>query len=116
MGDLTSIRLVIFDVDGVLTDGAIQIDDRGVESKRFHVRDGFAIRAAMSVGLMIGVLTGRSSRCVALRMTELGVPFVIQGAKDKVIGFETLCQKARLMPRLRAAPPTAVPCPATWSA
>lgn len=98
MKNLTSIRLLIFDVDGVLTDGAIQIDDRGVESKRFHVRDGFAIRAAMSMGLMIGVLTGRSSRCVSLRMTELGVPLVMQGVKDKMIGLETMCQKAGLTP------------------
>ena len=46
-----SIQLIIFDVDGVLTDGSITINDHGVESKRFHVRDGLAMRAAMSVGL-----------------------------------------------------------------
>lgn len=91
---LTSIKLIIFDVDGVLTDGAIIVNDQGVESKHFHVRDGFAIRAAMSVGLKIGVLTGRSSRCVNLRMTEIGVDLLLQGAKDKAVGLETLCQRA----------------------
>ena len=94
MSDLTDIRLIVFDVDGVLTDGSIVLDDRGVESKRFHVRDGFAIRAAMSMGLKVGVLTGRSAVCVTLRMAELGVDLLIQGASNKAVGIETLCQQA----------------------
>lgn len=94
----TSIKLLIFDVDGVLTDGSILIDDHGVESKRFHVRDGFAIKAAMAVGLKVGVLTGRSTRAVTLRMLDLGVNLFIQGVQDKAIGFETLCQQAGVEP------------------
>jgi 3-deoxy-D-manno-octulosonate 8-phosphate phosphatase (KDO 8-P phosphatase) len=94
MSSPADIKLIVFDVDGVLTDGGIYVDDRGTESKRFHVRDGFAIRAAMSLGLRIGVLTGRSTPAVALRMAELGVNLLIQGAHDKATAFETLCQQA----------------------
>lgn len=93
-----SIQLLVFDVDGVLTDGSIFLDDDGKETKRFHVRDGFAIKAAMSLGLKVGILTGRSSRVVTHRMMELGVHLVIQGAPDKAIGFETLCQLAAVDP------------------
>jgi len=92
------IRMIVFDVDGVLTDGSIQIDDRGIESKRFFVRDGFAIRAAMSLGIKIGVLTGRSSRSVTLRMAELGIDLVQQGHIDKAIGLERLCQRTQIDP------------------
>jgi len=94
MASPRSISLLVFDVDGVLTDGAIQIDDRGVETKCFSVRDGFAIRAALRSGIKIGVLTGRSSPCVALRMNELGITLLMQGATNKAIGVETLCQQA----------------------
>src|SRR5690554_2102108 len=95
---LSNIKLIIFDVDGVLTDGAIIVDDHGAESKHFHVRDGFAIRAAMSLGLQIGIITGRMSRVVSLRMTELGVSLLQQGMKDKGEGLETLCQRAGVQP------------------
>lgn len=95
----TTVRLLILDVDGVLTDGSIVVDDRGFESKRFHVRDGFAIRAAMSLGLKVGVLTGRSTRAVTLRMTELGVDLLLQGVSDKAVGFQTLCQMADVTPQ-----------------
>lgn len=94
MSDARAIKLLVFDVDGVLTDGSILVDDRGVESKRFHVRDGFAMKAAMSMGMKIAVLTGRSTRAVTVRMAELGVQHFLQGVADKAIGFETLCQKA----------------------
>lgn len=92
MADLAAIQLIVFDVDGVLTDGSIVIDDHGAESKRFHVRDGLAFKAAMQMGLKIGVLSSRSAPCVTLRMTELGVELLIQGVRDKAVGLETLCQ------------------------
>jgi len=98
MSELSAIKLLIFDVDGVLTDGSIIVNDQGIESKRFHVRDGFAMKAAMSLGLQVGVLTGRSTRAVTLRMIDLGIDLLIQGVADKAIGFETLCQQARVDP------------------
>ena len=91
--ETNAIRLVVFDVDGVLTDGSIIIDDRGIESKRFHVHDGFAIRAAMSIGIHVAILTGRSSRAVTHRARELGMTLLVQGHKNKGIGLETLCQR-----------------------
>ena len=95
---LPPIRLIIFDVDGVLTDGSIIISDSGVESKRFHARDGLAIKAAMASGLKVGILTPRASRALTLRMAEIGVDLVVQRAANKVIGLETLCQRAGVMP------------------
>jgi len=95
---LPPIRLIIFDVDGVLTDGSIIISDSGVESKRFNVRDGLAIRAAMACGLKVGILTSRASRALTLRTVEIGVDLVVQRAPNKVIGLETLCQRAGVMP------------------
>lgn len=102
MSDLADIKLLVFDVDGVLTDGSIYVDDKGVETKRFHVRDGFAIRAATQFGLLIGVLTGRSTPTVTLRMSELGINLVIQGSHNKAVGFEAICQKAGMLPEQAA--------------
>lgn len=96
--DMKSLKMIVFDVDGVLTDGSIIIDDAGVESKRFHVRDGSGITSAMAAGLKVGVITGRSSRCVSLRLAELRVPYLLQHCKNKVQGLETLCVQAEVLP------------------
>jgi 3-deoxy-D-manno-octulosonate 8-phosphate phosphatase (KDO 8-P phosphatase) len=96
--DVANIKLIVFDVDGVLTDGRIIINDQGQESKAFHVRDGFAIRAAQSLGMKIGVITGRASRSVTLRMTELKVDPYLWGIADKAVAFETACQRAGVLP------------------
>lgn len=96
------ILFLVLDVDGVLTDGSIIINDRGEETKHFHVRDGAAIKWAMMLGMKVGILTGRSSRVVTLRAQELGVEYVIQGARHKAIGLETLCQQAGVEPEQTA--------------
>ena len=88
-----SIQLIVLDVDGVLTDGGIIMDEHGVESKRFHVRDGFAIRVATQMGLRIAALTGRTSRAVTLRLSELGVHPLLQGCRDKNVGLKTICER-----------------------
>lgn len=90
------IKFIVFDVDGVLTDGSILIDDRGVETKQFYVRDGTAIRAAERQGIMSGVLTGRSSQATAHRMRELGIEHYIQGCKNKATGIEQLTRRAQV--------------------
>lgn len=78
------IRLIVFDVDGVLTDGRIVIDDDGRETKAFHVRDGLAMKAWLRLGYHIAIITGRTSGVVARRAEELGIEQVVQGSIDKV--------------------------------
>jgi 3-deoxy-D-manno-octulosonate 8-phosphate phosphatase (KDO 8-P phosphatase) len=77
------IRLLLLDVDGVLTDGAIIIDSRGVETKRFDVRDGQGVALLIRSGIAVGFITGRSSEIVRHRAKELGVRIVYQGVQDK---------------------------------
>ena len=77
------IRLLVLDVDGVLTDGRLHFGPAGEETKVFHVRDGLAIVAARTAGLGIAVISGRASAAVSRRMAELGVGDVYQGVGDK---------------------------------
>lgn len=84
------IQLLCMDVDGVLTDGSILIDDRGIETKRFHVRDGTGIKIWTSLGLHAAIITGRSGMAVRHRANELGIVHVIQGAQDKLAAFGSL--------------------------
>jgi 3-deoxy-D-manno-octulosonate 8-phosphate phosphatase (KDO 8-P phosphatase) len=90
------IKLLLLDVDGVLTDGGIIIDDRGVESKRFHVRDGQGIILLIHSGIKVGLLTGRYSNIVRRRAKELGVAIVHQGVADKVEIYERIRRKNKL--------------------
>jgi YrbI family 3-deoxy-D-manno-octulosonate 8-phosphate phosphatase len=80
---LASVRLLAFDVDGVLTDGGIYVGPDGSEWKRFHVRDGLGLVAARKAGLRIAFVSGRRSPAVAARARELGVHADRQGVKDK---------------------------------
>ena len=77
------IELILSDVDGVLTDGRIVVDNAGVETKRFHIRDGMGIRLWQKAGYRFGLVTARSSHIVHLRASELGVEIVRQGVEDK---------------------------------
>lgn len=78
------IRLLLLDVDGVLTDGRIIIDDRGIETKQFHVRDGHGIALLMRAGIEVGFITGRSSRALRHRAKDLAVRLVYQGVANKL--------------------------------
>ena len=77
------IRLLVLDVDGVLTDGILVYGASGEEIKRFHVRDGLAMQAARRAGLEVAVISGRASAAVTRRMSELGIVEVHQGVADK---------------------------------
>ncbi len=77
------IELLVLDVDGVLTDGLIAVDDHGVETKHFYVRDGAGIKIWREAGLKVAILSGRSARCVDVRAKELEISPVIQGSRDK---------------------------------
>jgi 3-deoxy-D-manno-octulosonate 8-phosphate phosphatase (KDO 8-P phosphatase) len=90
------IRLILLDVDGVLTDGGIIIDDRGVESKRFDVRDGQGITLLIRSGIKVGWLTGRYSNIVRRRAKELGVTIVHQEVQDKAEIYEHIRRKIGL--------------------
>ena len=80
-----NIKLIVFDVDGVFTDGRIYINDAGVESKAFHTQDGQGIRQILEAGIKVAVISGRRSKAVSLRMEELGVKDVYLGCKNKKI-------------------------------
>jgi 3-deoxy-D-manno-octulosonate 8-phosphate phosphatase (KDO 8-P phosphatase) len=96
------IRLVIFDVDGVLTDGKLFFDDRGNEYKVFHARDGLGIKLLQQAGVEVAVISGRNSKSVALRMESLGITHVFQGQHDKLQAFTVLLDKLRLAPEQTA--------------
>jgi 3-deoxy-D-manno-octulosonate 8-phosphate phosphatase (KDO 8-P phosphatase) len=88
--DLSKIRLLILDVDGVLTDGRIIFDSAGHETKEFHVRDGSGLKYWIRSGGQAAILSGRESQIVLRRAEELGVTLVEQGAQDKLPGLERL--------------------------
>jgi len=77
------IRLAVFDVDGVLTDGRLILDDNGIQTKAFHVRDGLGLKALMLHGIDVAVITARRSGVVDRRMAELGINLLRQGQSDK---------------------------------
>jgi 3-deoxy-D-manno-octulosonate 8-phosphate phosphatase (KDO 8-P phosphatase) len=81
------VRLVLLDVDGVLTDGTVAIDSHGGEAKSFFIRDGAAIVWAQRHGLAIGLLSGRPSEATSRRAVELGIRIVSQGGPDKLRGY-----------------------------
>ncbi|HHB13045.1 MAG TPA: 3-deoxy-manno-octulosonate-8-phosphatase KdsC [Chromatiales bacterium] len=86
-------RLVIFDVDGVLTDGSLYLGDDGQEYKAFHSRDGHGIAMLRRTEVQIAVITGRRSQVVEHRMADLGVQHVYQGRRDKLPAFQELLQR-----------------------
>lgn len=90
---LPGVRLIAFDVDGVFTDGRFYLSDDGVESKAFHTQDGFGIRQLVTAGISVAVISGRRSGAVEQRMQELGVPYVVQGCKDKVAALDAILEK-----------------------
>lgn len=93
-----AIKLVIFDVDGVLTDGSLFLGDGGEEYKAFNSRDGHGMKMLQSTGIKIGIITGRTSEVVEHRMRSLGIEHVYQGKLDKLPAFEELCQQTGLGP------------------
>lgn len=85
-----NIKLVIFDVDGVLTDGGLYFTDDGREMKKFNVKDGLGISLLIKYGIEVAVITGRNSVIVADRMRSLGVNHVYQGRLNKLETYENL--------------------------
>lgn len=90
------IKLVVFDVDGVLTDGRIIIGDDGQEYKAFHSRDGHGMKLLQYTGVEIAIITGRTSKTVEHRMNGLGISHVYQGKRVKLPVFESLIEELGL--------------------
>jgi len=95
---LKKVRLVILDVDGVLTDGRIVMDEDGKELRFFDVKDGFGVRAMIEMGVSVAVISGRAAPCVARRLEGLGVRDVYQGVREKRKPFAELLDKHGLEP------------------
>ena len=90
------VKLLLLDVDGVLTDGGIYIDNRGVETKRFDVRDGQGITLLQRAGIEVGFITGRFSNIVRVRARELGVKIVYQRVEKKLEVYQRVKQRSGL--------------------
>lgn len=87
------IKLIIFDVDGVLTDGRLILGDDGQEYKAFHSRDGHGMKLLRQSGVEVAIITGRSSKVVEHRMANLGIQHVYQGQEEKLPAFNNLLAK-----------------------
>ena len=90
----TEIRLLVLDVDGVLTDGTIFIDDNGRQIRGFHIQDGLGIAMWRAVGRQAAILTSKRSLAVETRARMLGIDLIEQGAEDKLPGLERLALAA----------------------
>jgi 3-deoxy-D-manno-octulosonate 8-phosphate phosphatase (KDO 8-P phosphatase) len=85
-----TIKLLLFDVDGVMTDGAVIIHGDGTESKRFHIRDGIAMVWAQRAGLTVGLLSARQSATTTQRAAQLGITLVHQGVASKIDTYDQI--------------------------
>ena len=94
----SDIRLLLLDVDGVLTDGRLYFSESGEEIKAFSALDGYGLRMLTGAGIAAGIVTGRKSEVVARRAAELGITLLLQGQTDKLAGLEELCKRQNLPP------------------
>jgi len=96
--DTAAIRLLILDVDGVLTDGRLYYGPRGEALKVFHVRDGAGLKQLCAAGLVVAVISGRRSPMTRRRCRELGIRHVLQGVADKQAALQRLCLRLAIAP------------------
>lgn len=92
------IRAILFDVDGVLTDGVISINEYGVESLSFNVKDGQLVGFMKKNGFIFGAISGRNSSCARKRLEALQIDFIALGIHNKLIPFEEFCSLYRIPP------------------
>jgi 3-deoxy-D-manno-octulosonate 8-phosphate phosphatase (KDO 8-P phosphatase) len=91
-----AIRLIVFDVDGVLTDGSLFIGDDGQEYKAFNSKDGHGMVMLQESGVQIAIITGRTSEVVRIRMASLGIEHLYQGKREKLPAYEELKRQTGL--------------------
>ena len=87
------IKVIIFDVDGVMTDGGLILGDDGLEYKAFHSQDGLGMKLLKASGVQMALITGRTSNVVVKRAENTGIARFHQGVEDKLEAFETLLQE-----------------------
>jgi 3-deoxy-D-manno-octulosonate 8-phosphate phosphatase (KDO 8-P phosphatase) len=92
------IELFLADVDGVLTDGGIVLDNQGIETKQFHIRDGLGVKLWQRAGGKFGLVTGRSSHIVKVRAAELGIEIIRQGSDQKLAVSQQIIEELGLQP------------------
>ena len=92
------IKLMVFDVDGVLTDGSLYFTDAGSEIKVFHARDGLGMHLLKNAGITLAIITGRNAECVNWRMKNLGIKHVYQGIGHKLSTFQKLLDDVGVAP------------------
>ena len=95
---LKRVRLLLLDVDGVLTDGRIVYTDEGAEVKHFNVRDGLGIRMLLDAGIPVGIVTGRRSAALMHRCRDLGIEFVLDGVGDKAAVMDRIAKDTGVAP------------------
>ncbi len=93
-----AIRLLICDVDGVLSDGKVYYSNQGDEIKSFNIKDGLGIKQLLDNGIKVAIITGRQSDIVERRATELGIPFIYQGKKDKRKSYKAIIDELKITP------------------
>ncbi len=91
-----SIAVLLSDVDGVLTDGQIFLDNQGIESKAFHIRDGLGVKLWQKAGYQFGMLTLRSTQSLKVRAAELGIEIIRQGVPDKLAALKQILAELKL--------------------
>ncbi|MFA6052933.1 MAG: 3-deoxy-manno-octulosonate-8-phosphatase KdsC [Methylobacter sp.] len=96
------LKLLILDVDGVLTDGKLFFDNDGNEYKSFHAQDGHGIKLLRQTGVEVAVISGRKSKSVELRMKNLGIEHVYQGHENKIAAFNEIIEKIGITPEQAA--------------
>lgn len=95
---MTRIKAFVFDVDGVFTDGRLHVMADGDQVRQFHIRDGYAVRKAIEAGFTFAVISGADNPGVRKRLDYLGVPYIWQGVKDKLVVFREFMKEHDLSP------------------
>lgn len=93
---LKKIKLLLLDVDGILTDGSILYTDRGEEIKTFNAKDGLGIKLLINAGIKVGIITGRQSRALTSRCKDLGIDLVFDGIQNKINALETILKHTNI--------------------
>lgn len=93
MAKAAKVKMLVLDVDGILSDGKITYDANGIESKSFSVKDGIGIKALRQFGIKTAIITGRQSPMVSLRAEEMGIEHVVQGRDDKLVALQELLKQ-----------------------